>query len=221
MEIGEIRVYPEFEVPEQLRTQLAVLREREWPGAGGDAHDPLLRPVTVLLVTPSATGGDAHEVVAALDILSKDITHAGHTYRAAGLSAVVTAAAHRGKGNGRQLVAAARELIAGSGSLPSAPRADTVPNAGLAPEAGLVPKVDLALFTCDRPLRRFYESAGWQCLDGTVLIGGTPHGPFPSDQPGFDKVTMAGFFTERAMRHADTFPRSRIALHPGEIDKLW
>lgn len=183
--------------------QLAVLREREWPGAGGDAHDPLLRPVTVLLVTPRATGGDAHEVVAALDILSKDITHAGQTYRAAGLSAVVTAAAHRGKGNGRQLVAAARELIVGSGSLPSVPRAD------------------LALFTCDRPLRAFYESAGWQCLDGTVLIGGTPHDPFPSDQPGFDKVTMAGFFTEHAMRHADTFPHSRIALHPGEIDKLW
>ncbi|MBO0652847.1 GNAT family N-acetyltransferase [Streptomyces triculaminicus] len=199
----EIRVYPEFDVPEQLRMQLAALREREWPGAGGDAHDPLLRPVTVLLVTPRATGRDAYEVVAALDILSKDITHAGHTYRAAGLSAVVTATAHRGKGNGRQLVAAARELIAGSGSLPSVPRAD------------------LALFTCDRPLRRFYESAGWQCLDGTVLIGGTPHDPFPSDQPGFDKVTMAGFFTERAMRHADTFPHSRIALHPGEIDKLW
>ncbi|MEX2984702.1 GNAT family N-acetyltransferase [Streptomyces sp. C36] len=148
-------------------------------------------------------------MTAALDILSKDITHAGRSYRAAGLSAVVTAAAHRGKGNGRQLVAAARELIAGSGSLPSAPKANPMP------------KADLALFTCDRPLRAFYESAGWEHLDGTALIGGTPHAPFPSDQPGFDKVTMAGFFTERATRHAAEFRRSRIALYPGEIDRLW
>ncbi|MFI9204933.1 GNAT family N-acetyltransferase [Streptomyces sp. NPDC053048] len=156
-------------------------------------------------------------VVAVLDILTKDVTHGGHTYRAAGLSAVVTAARHRGKGNGRQLVAAARELIAGSGA-----------DAGLGslPLAGpgsrpLARSVDLALFTCDRPLRAFYESAGWGVLDGAVLIGGTPEAPFPSDQPGFDKVTMAAFFTERAKRNAAAFRHSRIGLHPGEIDRLW
>ncbi|MBZ6473742.1 GNAT family N-acetyltransferase [Streptomyces griseocarneus] len=163
-------------------------------------------------------------MVAALDVLTKDITHAGQTYRAAGLSAVVTATAHRGKGNGRQLVAAARELIAGSGSLPSAARRVDVARADVSPAdvaQADVARADVALFTCDRPLRGFYESAGWECLDGTVLIGGTPHDPFPSDGPGFDKVTMAGFFTERAMRHAAAFRHSRIALHPGEIDRLW
>ncbi|GHC74158.1 GNAT family N-acetyltransferase [Streptomyces cinnamoneus] len=136
------------------------------------------------------------EVTAALDILSKDLVHDGRTYRASGLSAVATAEEHRGKGHGRRLVAAAREAIAHSGA-------------------------DLGLFTCDSGLRRFYGSAGWTVLEGAVVIGGTPEEPFPSDGPGFDKVTMAGFFTERARRHADTFRCSRIGLYPGEIDRLW
>lgn len=134
--------------------------------------------------------------MAALDVLSKDITHGGRVYRAAGLSAVVTDEAHRGKGYGRRLVAAAREVIARSGA-------------------------DVGLFTCARPLRGFYESAGWQVLDGAVLIGGTPRNPFPSDGPGFDKITLAGFFTARARRDAEAFRHSRIELYPGEIDRLW
>ncbi len=136
------------------------------------------------------------EVVSALDVLSKEIVHRGRRYRASGLSAVVTGRAHRGHGYGRQLVAAAREFIADSGA-------------------------DLGLFTCDRPLRGFYESAGWAVLDGAVLIGGTPREPFPSDAPGFDKLTLAGFFSQRAQREAASFRNARIALHPGMIDRLW
>jgi hypothetical protein len=79
--------------------------------------------------------------------------------------------------------------------------------------------VDLGIFTCDRPLQAFYEGAGWQLLPGTVLVGGTPESPFPSDQ--FDKVTMARFFSPRARDRADTFVGSRIELYPGAIDKLW
>lgn len=78
---------------------------------------------------------------------------------------------------------------------------------------------ELGIFTCDRPLRGFYDSAGWQCLEGTVLIGGTPQQPFPSDQ--FDKVTMAAFFSRRACAHARSVRHSRIALYPGTIDRLW
>ncbi|MFI9236003.1 GNAT family N-acetyltransferase [Streptomyces sp. NPDC053079] len=182
--------YSEPEVPSELRAQATALREQAWPGLGDSPHDRALNPVVMLLVSPEG------EVTAALDILSKDLEHGGRAYRAAGLSAVATAEAHRGKGNGRQLVAAARAAIAQSGA-------------------------DVGLFTCDRPLRDFYESAGWSVLQDTVLVGGTPQEPFPSDQPGFDKVTMAGFFTERARRHADAFPGSRIGLYPGEIDRLW
>jgi len=43
----------------------------------------------------------------------------------------------------------------------------------------------------------------------------------PSDQPGFDKVTMAAFFSAEAQRQQSSFQHSRIELFPGAIDKLW
>ena len=81
--------------------------------------------------------------------------------------------------------------------------------------------LDLGLFTCDRPLQGFYQCAGWQLLTGTVLVGGTPDAPFPSDQPGFDKVTMGDFFSAAARREHGLFLGARIGLYPGEIDRLW
>ncbi|MFI9721341.1 GNAT family N-acetyltransferase [Streptomyces sp. NPDC052396] len=184
----QVRTFAADEVPAALARQAEALAEREWPGGG--AHDPALRPVAMLLVSAE------REVVAALDVLSKELVHRGRACRASGLSAVVTDPARRGRGHGRHLVAAAREFIARSGA-------------------------DIGLFTCDRPLRAFYESAGWEALEGTVLIGGTPGDPLPGDAPGFDKVTMAGFFSAQVKRDAASFRNARIALHPGVIDRLW
>lgn len=150
-------------------------------------HDPRLRPLSMLLVR-------ADYVLSALDILSKEITHAGERFAASGLSRVITHPNERRRGHGRKLVGAAREAMVADGA-------------------------DLGIFTADRPLRPFYESCGWQTLPGTVLIGGTPERPFPSDQ--FDKITFASFFTPRAQRHAHALHNCRIALYPGEIDRLW
>ncbi|MGZ0148072.1 GNAT family N-acetyltransferase [Kribbella sp. WER1] len=176
-------------VPEELRRQVAALQDEAWPGdpADGPVHDPALDPVSMLLV-------DEGVVIAALDILRKEIQHAGDTFRAGGLSTVVTRAALRGRGHGHRLVTAARAAM-------------------------IELRLDLGIFTCDAELFPFYESAGWQQLPGTVLIGGTPNDPFPSDQPGFDKVTVGAFFTPRADPAA--FRQTRIALYPGQIDKLW
>jgi GNAT superfamily N-acetyltransferase len=186
-----LHTWPAAGVPARLRAGLAALQEAAWPGDGqgepGVVHDRALRPVSMLL----ADGGT---VVAALDILTTRITHAGHRYLVSGLSTVVTSPAHRQCGYGRWLVASARAAIQASGA-------------------------DLGIFTCDRPLRAFYESAGWECLDGTVLIGGTPEDPFPSDK--FDKVTMAGFCSPRARRNAPSFRHARVGLYPGTIDRLW
>ncbi|MFG2827436.1 GNAT family N-acetyltransferase [Streptomyces sp. NPDC048434] len=186
--------FPEADVPPALRTQVAELRDEAWPpdspsAPGTFAHDPALRPVSMLLV-------DGATVLAALDILTKQIVHDGERYQAAGLSTVVTRGAARGQGHGRRLVTAAREAMAAM-------------------------NLDVGLFTCDRPLQPFYEGAGWHQLPGAVLVGGTPLAPFPSDRPGFDKVTMAGFFSPRGRRHRSAFPHSRIEVYPGEIDKLW
>lgn len=52
-----------------------------------------------------------------------------------------------------------------------------------------------------------------------MRIESYPEAPFPSDQPGFDKVTLAAFFDPRVRR--SDFGHARIELYPGEIDKLW
>jgi aminoglycoside 2'-N-acetyltransferase I len=192
----EIRSFPERDVPPALRVQVLALQRQAWPaGEVADdrdpsaeaAHDPALHPLSMLLIEDAV-------VLAALDILSKDLMHQGRRYAVSGLSTVVVHPASRGRGYGRQLVSAARARIAGSDA-------------------------DLGIFTCDRPLQAFYEAAGWSTLLGTVLIGGSPEAPFPSDQ--FDKVTMAAFFSAKALQAADSFNHCRIELYPGNHDKLW
>ena len=188
----EILTYAQDDLPGELRDQVLALHRQAWPSIGerepGPIHDAALRPVSMTLVADG-------RVLAALDILSKEIEHAGERYAASGLSTVVTDEGERGRGYGRRLVVAARETIAASGA-------------------------DLGIFTCDRALASFYESAGWSILAGTVLVGGaTPEEPFPSDQ--WDKVTLARFFSARAKRAAGQFAGARIALYPGAMDKLW
>ncbi|MEV4615023.1 GNAT family N-acetyltransferase [Kitasatospora sp. NPDC049258] len=186
----ELLRYPEAELPAGLREQVWELQEQAWPTGEPDpglSHDPALDPRSMLLV-------DSGRVLAALDLLGKEITHAGRVFRARGLSAVVTDRARRGRGHGGRLVAAARAELAELGA-------------------------DLGLFSCDRPLEGFYRRAGWQPLPGAVLVGGTAERPFPSDR--FDKVVLAEFVTARARAHRGSFPGARIALHPGEIDRLW
>lgn len=192
----QILSFPEEVTPFDLRVQVRQLQEEAWPSRPGKvappeapAHDPALQPLSIVLV------GDG-VVLAALDILSKEIVHAGRCFAAGGLSTVVTRREARGRGHGRRLVAAAREMM-------------------------IARKLDLGLFTCDSSLQAFYESAGWRVLPESVLIGGTPQDPFPSDQPGFDKVTMADFFSPEGRQAETTFRDSRIGLYPGQIDKLW
>ncbi|MFF4013306.1 GNAT family N-acetyltransferase [Streptomyces sp. NPDC001717] len=125
--------FAEADVPGALARQVADLEEAAWPGST-PGHDPLLAPRALLLVHADGT------VLASLALLFKEVPLAGRTYRAAGLSAVVTRAALRGKGHGGRLVRAARAALAAD------------------------PAVDLALFSCDRPLVPFYEAAGFEGL---------------------------------------------------------
>ncbi len=191
---GDMRIVrgPEAELAPALRAQVLTLQDQAWPGDPGpessQTHDPLLQPVSLLLLHEDDT------VVAALDVLTKTIFHSGARYTASGLSTVVTAPAHRSRGYGHRLVVAAREYIGSSGA-------------------------DIGIFTCDPPLAGFYERAGWTVLTGTVIVGGSPARPFPSDELG--KVTMGSFFSTKARSNAADFVGSRIELFPGEIDRLW
>ena len=184
--------YPEDEVPPALRAQMVALQNQAWPSDPlpnlAPWHDGSLHPVSVLLVD------DDDRVLSALDILSKPIDHAGHTFDASGISAMVTDERWRREGHGRAIAVAASRMMQEAGA-------------------------DLGIFTCDRYLQGFYEGAGWEYLPGTVLIGGTPTDPFPSDR--FDKVTMASFFSAKANAARERFVNARIELHSGDVDKLW
>ncbi|MFE5621505.1 GNAT family N-acetyltransferase [Streptomyces virginiae] len=190
--ITDLRVlgFAEADVPAASAVQVAALEAEAWPGST-PGHDPALAPRTLLLVDDEGT------VAAALTLLHKPIPLAGRTYRAAGLSSVVTRSALRGQGLGGRLVAAARAELAAD------------------------PAVDLALFSCDRPLAPFYEAAGFAPLPGTVLVGGTPGDPLATDAPGFDKVVVAAFFTDDPAGDREAFTGVRVPLHPGSIDRLW
>jgi GNAT superfamily N-acetyltransferase len=188
----EILAFPESEVPPAWRAEVLRLQRQAWPSdepleTGSVVHDPILEPVSMLLV-------DGGRVCSALDVLSKTISFVGRDWAARGLSTVVTDVGVRRRGYGRRLVEAARGRIAASGA-------------------------DIGLFTCATQLRGFYESAGWELLPGTVLVGGTEAAPFPSDR--FDSVTLGGFFSPPARAARDAFVGARIPLYPGEIDRLW
>jgi len=185
----EIMSFPETATPGGLRAQVLTLQRQAWPGAA-PGHDPALRPVSMLLV-------DEGVVLAALDILFKQIAHADRHWGVARLSTVVTGREVRGRGYGTGLVTAARDRIM------------------------LTPGLDLGMFTCARPLQAFYQSAGWQLLKGTVLVGGTPDAPFPSDQPGLDTVTHARLLLAHGQAGTGLVLRRPHRPLPGEIDKLW
>ena len=183
--------YPEGEVPIELRAEMVTLQREAWPLFDRPNMAPWHDP---LLDALSMLLIDEGHVDAALDILTKVIEHRGISYAASGISTTVTDRRLRRQGFGRSVIEAARHEMSKRGA-------------------------DLGIFTCDSRLRRFYESGGWSYLPGTILIGGTPESPFPSDQ--FDKVTMAAFFSAKARSHADGFLGARIELFPGELDKLW
>jgi aminoglycoside 2'-N-acetyltransferase I len=189
--VTRVLSFPHYATPPALQAQLVALQDQAWPRG---ADEPSTGPDPALRPVAMLLVDDREVVLASLTILSMEITHDRQRYAASGLSSVVTDQSHRNRGYGHRLVTAAREQIAASGA-------------------------DLGIFTCDRPLATFYRRAGWHILPGAVLIGGTAENPLPSDR--FDKIVLAGLFTEHAREHAASFDHARIELYPGEIDKLW
>lgn len=188
--MSRIVVAPEVALPADLRAEVFALQQLAWPDASvepGPVHDPALDPVTMALVVDGA-------VVAALDVLSAALRHRGVTYRASGLSAVVTDPRVRGQGFASRLVAAARHAIRGGDA-------------------------DLTLFTSRPELRGLYVGAGFEVLDGTVLVGGVPGDALASDTIG--AITYGDFVSPLARAHRDDFPGRDIWLFPGTIDRLW
>ncbi|MEZ0065579.1 hypothetical protein ABIA32_001575 [Streptacidiphilus sp. MAP12-20] len=75
-------------MPPELRAQALALQEQAWPSEPGEvgdpSHDPTLSPYSL----PLDDGGGT--VLAALDVLTKELDHDGERWLASGLSRVVT-----------------------------------------------------------------------------------------------------------------------------------
>jgi aminoglycoside 2'-N-acetyltransferase I len=184
--------YAEADAPSGLRLQVVRLQDLAWPPETPSGLASSHDPA--LSAISLLLLDDDDRVLSALDVLSKPLDHAGETFGASGISVMLTDPELRRRGLGRTLAAAARAFMAANGA-------------------------DVGIFTCDAELRSFYESAGWRHLAGSVLVGGTPEEPFPSDTLG--KVVMADFFTPKARAAESAFVGARIGLYPGEIDRLW
>lgn len=183
--------WPQAEVPEPIRLQVSLLLDQMGPPGGRMSTGPHHDPA----LRPRCMALlDDGQVLAALYILSKELDHGGHRYAASGLSTVVTDRAVRRRGHGRRLIVAARKTMGTTGA-------------------------DLAIFTCDAPLAPFYQSGGYQLLPGTVLVGGVPDDPLPSDR--FGKVTLWHPFSRRVATNSSDFRGATVHLYPGTIDRLW
>jgi GNAT superfamily N-acetyltransferase len=185
-------MFPETRIPEKIRQQVFSLIKAEWPGAfSGDKEnrDWLNRPETNPLALMLVSGDT---VIAYTGIVWKYIEHAGENYKAYGLSGVLTNPAYRRQGYGQQLIKAAYQIIGESGA-------------------------DIGIFTCDIPLKGFYEECGWKALEKGYLVGGTRQKPFPEDLSG--KATMINYFSEKARKHMADFENGPIYLELD--DEMW
>jgi GNAT superfamily N-acetyltransferase len=189
----ELIACPEAELSDDLKRQTLEALRAEWPAAfsGANAERTQLNdPALHAMVFSRVVDG---QLASHLSVPRKSIAHRGEPYKACGLSGVLTVPAFRGKGYGERTVRAATAFMEVDGA-------------------------DVGLFTCDPPLRTFYERCGWTLLEGAWLVGGTRARPFSSDTLG--KLTFARFFSARAQVHKKDFVGAAIWLELGEGD-LW
>jgi predicted acetyltransferase len=136
---------------------------------------------------------EENRIISHVAVPSKDIEHEGQTYRAFGLSEVMTAPSHRRQGFGLQLVKEATSYIESNNP-------------------------DIGIFTCQPALVSFYTQGGWEHIDNTNVIGGTRQKPFRSDALGLS--TMMRFFSEKAQQNRSAFEGADVYLELGE-NMLW
>lgn len=181
------------ECPLSIRQQAIALMKHEWPQAFEEISDfaawndmPETDPVSFMLLKDD-------KVVSHVSVPWKYIRHEGQTYKAFGISEVVTHPSFRKRGYALQLMENAAAFIEDS-------------------------QPDISLFTCDASLIDFYKQCGWEHAKSACLIGGTKKLPLKSDDYG--KAVMVRFFSKKAEEHREDFADAYVYLELGE-GKLW
>ncbi|HEU5433748.1 MAG TPA: GNAT family N-acetyltransferase [Thermomicrobiales bacterium] len=177
----QLLILSDGELPAPLRSQILAAVRREWPEDFDDEHRdrPWIQraqfhPTHVVLV-------EDDRLIAYAGVVSKDLAHAGETYRTYGLSGVVAAPALRRQGHGRRVVEAATALIRASDA-------------------------DIGLLRCPPSLTAFYAACGWEPIAGATLFGG----PADASALERTQAVMMGFFSEKGRAGRESFAAEPI-----------
>lgn len=179
--------------PSYIKEQIISLMRQEWPQAFEDSDVDTLWPDSPETQPTSFVFVENDIVISHLGIPWKHIKHKGQTYKAYGLSEVLTNPLYRRQGFSLRLIKAAFSYIEKNNP-------------------------DISIFTCEPALVSLYTKGGWTNKQNINLIGGTQNKPFRSDSLGLS--TMIYLFSDKAKNSLLSFEETDIYLDLGER-KLW
>ncbi|BEV71114.1 MULTISPECIES: GNAT family N-acetyltransferase [unclassified Paludibacterium] len=168
----------------QQRQRIHQLLDLVWPAE--PAIPSVEQPAHDLSLAPRCILGCQDEnYIAYAAILSKPVHDQQHRWLASGLSCVCVHPAHRQSGIGQQLLQQAWQSLRRSSA-------------------------DFCVFTCDPPLKRFYEQAGWQAMPGLILRGGRQTGALDSLSSG--KTVLLRPISDKAHQSMARFASGELDL---------
>ncbi|OPA73733.1 GNAT family N-acetyltransferase [Paenibacillus selenitireducens] len=187
----ELLQFQQQDCPAMYRNQILTLMQQEWPHAFENQQIcwpevEATHPISLVLI-------EDHTVISHVGVPSTNIQHQGLSYKAFGLSEVMTHPSYRRQGLGMRLLREAMVLIRQH-------------------------EPDISIFTCSPALQPFYMQGGWTPMMKTCLVGGTREKPFRSDALGI--ITMMQFFSEKAQASRHLFEETDVYIELGER-KLW
>lgn len=185
--------FKQADCPSYLKEQIISLMRQEWPQAFEDKDEDTIWPDNPETQPTSFVLIENNIVISHLAVPWKHIKHEGQTYKAFGLSEVITHPTYRGQGFSLRLIKAAFKYIEKNSP-------------------------DISIFTCEPALVSLYTKGCWNHKQNINLIGGTHNQPFRSDSLGLS--TMIYLFSDRAKNNRFSFEETDIYLELGER-KLW
>ena len=168
-------IYPDNEIPPQWKCQILCFLRMMWPK--GFMGENRLRDwistednhsISIMLV-------EQNILISHTEVVWKYLDHAGETYKAYGLSGVLTYPAFRGQGYGKRIVERGTAYIDASDA-------------------------DIAMFHCDKSLKEFYMRCGWIPMETAVTYVGPKTNPYVSNE-----LLMMRFYSEHGKKSRPAF----------------
>ncbi len=168
-------VYPDEQLPPHLKCQILSFLRMMWPQGfmGENRLRDWISPAEDHSISMMFVEEDI--LISHTQVVWKFLNLAGETYKAYGLSGVLTYPAFRGQGFGRRIVEKGTAYI------------DTT-------------DADIAMFHCDKSLKKFYSACGWIPMETAVTyIGPKDHQVISSE------LLMMRFYSEGGKKSRTAF----------------